>query len=222
MVGRLAAGAVPPNSHRRIGMRSRLLVIGTVVGAIVLFAWQSISNGVFRLPEKGLRQFPNDSGSASAAHAIRVLAPENGIYFSRYGVLSAVAISPDYGDKTQQFVSMMVKQVVIDLAVVFVLVLFADRLASASVWRTGLTYGALALASMGCIDVSNWVWWNFPLSYTLANVADQVIGFFLVGLTIAAIGRRYTRVEVETAERQGVKAGAAPKSGLGSGVGVGR
>jgi len=199
-------------------MRSRLLVIGTVVGAIVLFAWQSISHGVLGLPEKGLRQFPNDSGAASVAHAIRAIAPANGIYFSRYGVLSEVDISADYADKTQQFGSMMVKQVVIDLAVVFVLVLFLDRLASASVWRTGATYSALALAYMGCIDVSNWVWWNFPLSYTLGNVADQVIGFFLVGVTIAAIARRYTPVEVETAERQGVKAGAAPKSGLGVGV----
>lgn len=188
-------------------MRSRLLVIGSLAGAIVLFAWQSISHGVFGLPEHGLREFPSDSGTAAAAHVIRGLAPANGIYFSRYGVLAEVDIAPSYTDKTKAFASMMLKQFVIDLALVFVLVLFLDRLASASVWRTGATYSALAFAFMGAVDVSNWVWWNFPAAYTIGNVVDQVIAFFLVGLTIAVVGRRFTAPEATTAERAGVKAG---------------
>ena len=192
-------------------MRSRLVVIGTLAGALVLFAWQAISHGVFGLPEKGLRPFPNDSGTA-AAHAIRAVAPENGIYFSRYGVLATIGITPDYADKTKEFVSMMVKQLVIDVAVVFVLVLLLDRLAARSVWRTGATYSALALAYMGGLDVANWVWWNFPASYTVGNVVDQVIGFFLVGVTIAALARRVIGPDATTAERPGVKAGALAAS----------
>jgi hypothetical protein len=193
-------------------MRSRLLVIGTLVGALVLFAWQSLSHGVLGLPERGLREFANDSATASAARAVRAIAPQNGIYFSRHGVLAEVDISPDYSDKTKQFVSMMLKQVIIDIAVVFILVLFLDRLASYSIWRTGATYAALALAYMGGLDVANWVWWNFPASYTIGNILDQVIGFFLVGLTIAALGRRWMTPEVTTAERPSVKAGALPAS----------
>ena len=34
-------------------MRGRVIVMGTVVGALVLFAWQSISHGVLGLPGKG-------------------------------------------------------------------------------------------------------------------------------------------------------------------------
>jgi hypothetical protein len=199
-------------------MRGRLIVVGTVVGALVLFAWQSISHGVLGLPEKGLREFPNDSGTAAAAHAIRTLAPQNAVYFSRYGVLAAVGISADYADKTKQFVPMMVKQVIIDLTVVLVLVLLLDRVATGSIWRTAATYSALALAYMGCVDVSNWVWWNFPTSWTIGNLADQVIGFFLVGLTIAAICRRFEQPDVETAERPGVKAGTGPVGSFGVGV----
>lgn len=193
-------------------MRSRLLVIGTLVGALVLFAWQSISHGLLGLPEKGLRQFPGDSGTASAARAIRTIAPENGIYFSRYGVLAEVDISPRYDDKTRQFASMMVKQLAIDVAVVFVLVLFLPRLTSDKLWRTAAAYGALALAYTGGIEVSNWVWWNFPAPYTIGNMADQLIGFFLVGLTIAALGRRMLPPDATTAERPSVKAGAVPVS----------
>lgn len=196
-------------------MRSRLLMIGTVAGAIVLFAWQSVSHGLLGLPERGLRELPNDSLTASAAHAIRAVAPENGIYFSRYGVFAAVGITADYADKTKAFGPMMLEQLVVDLAVAFVLVLLLDRFAGESVWRTGVTYSALALAYMGCVDVSNWVWWNFPTSYTIGNVVDQVIGFFLVGLTIGALGRRLSEPSVETAERPGVKAGVVSKSEMG-------
>ena len=37
------------------------------------------------------------------------------MYFSPYGVFAAVDISADYADKSSQFVSMMVKQCVLDL-----------------------------------------------------------------------------------------------------------
>ncbi|HET7200138.1 MAG TPA: hypothetical protein VFI80_04915 [Burkholderiales bacterium] len=198
-------------------MRGRVIVIGTVVGALVLFVWQSLSHGVLGLPENGLREFPNDSGTAAAAHAIRAMAPQNAVYFSRYGAFAAVHISADYADRTKQFGSMMAKQAAIDLAMVFVLVLLLDRLAGGSVWRTATTYAALALAYAGGVHVSNWVWWNFPLAWTIGNVADQMIGFLLVGLTIAALRRRMEKPDGETAERQGVKAGA----GLGGTLGVG-
>jgi hypothetical protein len=199
-------------------MRPRPLLITTVVGALVLFAWQAVSHAALGLPEKGLRAFPNDSAT-TAAQSIRALAPQNGVYFSRFGVFAAVDISPDYADKTRQFASMMAKQVVVDLAIVFILALLVDRLAGASVWSTGLTYSALALAYMGCVDVSNWIWWNFPMSWTLGNVADQVIGFFLVGATLAALRNRLGEPVVRTAERAGVRApGGLPVNEPGSRV----
>jgi hypothetical protein len=138
-------------------MRSRFLVVATLIGAVVLFAWQAVSHGVIHLPEKGLTPFPTDS-MAVAAKSIRTLAPQNGMYFSAYGVLAAVDISGNYADKRQQFVSMMVKQFVLDLGVVLILALLMDRLADASVVRTGVTFSALALALMGMIDVANGIW----------------------------------------------------------------
>jgi hypothetical protein len=198
-------------------MRSRLLLIGTIVGALVLFAWQSVSNGVLQLPEKGTQPFPNDS-SGAPARAIRALAPANGVYFSRYGVFASIGISADYTDQTKQFGAMMAKQIVVDLAVVFVLALLLDRLAGASVWRTGVTYSALALAYMGCIDVSNLIWWRFPMSWTLGNLLDQVIAYLLVGVTLAAIAKRFAEPPVRTAERPGVPAqgGISSRSGVGA------
>ena len=200
-------------------MRSRFLVIGTLTGALVLFAWQTISHAAFGLPEKGLRPFPTDS-MAVAAHGVRALAPQNGMYFSPYGVFAAVDISADYADKSTQFVSMMVKQFVLDLGVVLILALLLGRIGDESIVRTGATYSALALAYMGMIDVANGIWWNFAASWTLGNMADQVISFFLVGATLAALRRRLGEPRTATAERPGVHAqGGLPPSDVGTRAG---
>src|SRR5689334_19636102 len=136
-------------------MRSRMLAMCTVAGAIVLFAWQIISHTAIKLPEQGLRVFPNDS-AAVAAHAIRAIAPENGMYFSAYGTFAAIDISASYADKRLQFVSMMVKQFAVNLAIAFFLALLLDRLnGGESVLRTGAVYSFLALAYMGFVDLSN-------------------------------------------------------------------
>jgi len=187
-------------------MRPRLLVIGTLAGTVVLFAWQSISHGVIKLPEMGLREFPKDSTSTATAQAIRALAPQNGVYFSAYGVFGAVHISADYADKRKQFGSMMGKQLALDLAVVFLLTLLVDRLRGESIVRTAGAYSVLALAWAGLIHVGNEIWWSFPTAWTLGNVADQAIAFFLVGATVAWLQRRFGEPRIETAERPGVYA----------------
>jgi hypothetical protein len=177
-----------------------LLVVGTLAGALVLFAWQTVSHEALHLPERGLRAFPNDS-SGSPAHVIRALAPENGVYYSARGVFAAVGMSADYADKTTQFVPMLLKQLLLDAVVALILLALIDRLGEESTLRTAATYGVLALAYQGFVDVSNAIWWNFPLGWTLGNMLDQMIGFFLVGLTLAALRKRFGDVGNETAER---------------------
>jgi len=193
-------------------VRPRLLALATLAGAIVLFAWQAVSHGVFKLPEKGLLVFPNDS-AAVAAHAIRALAPQNGMYFSGYGTFAAVDITPDYADKRPRFVSMMLEQFALNLAVVFLLTLMLDRFGGESILRTAMTYSMLALAYMGMVDVANGIWWNFSTAWTIGNMIDQVIAFFLVGATLAGIKRRFGEPKIETAERPGVRAQGGPKTG---------
>ena len=186
-------------------MRSRFLMIGTLVGALVLFAWQFISHGALQLPERGLKPFPTDS-LAVAAKGIRALAPQNGMYFSAYGVFAAVDISANYADKRRQFVSMMAKQLALDIAVVFILTLLMDRLGDPSVVRSGAIFGALALALMGMVDVANGIWWDYATAWTIGNLADHAVSFFILGTTLAALRRRFGDSRIETAERPGVRA----------------
>jgi len=184
-------------------MRSHFLVVGTLVGAVVLFAWLFASHAALGLPEKGLKPFPHDS--VAAAKSIRAVAPQNGMYYSPYGVLAAVDISSDYAHKGSQFVSMMVKQFLLDIGVVLILALLMDRLAEQSVLRTGAIFGALALAFMGLIDVANHIWWGYAMPWTVGNLIDQVISFFILGVTLSALSRRFAEPRIATAERQGVR-----------------
>jgi hypothetical protein len=154
-----------------------------------------------------MRVFPTDS-MAVAAHNIRALAPQNGMYFSAYGVLTAVDISADFADKRTQFVSMMIKQFVVNLGVVLILALLFDRIGDPSIVRSGAICGALALALMGMMDVGYYIWWNFSPAWTIGNVVDQVISFFLVGSTLAVLRRRFGEARIATAERPGVRAQA--------------
>ncbi len=108
---------------------------------------------------------------------------------------------------------MMLEQFALNLAVVFLLTLMLDRFGGESILRTAVTYSMLALAYMGMVDVANGIWWNFSTAWTIGNMIDQVIAFFLVGATLAGIQRRFDVPRTETAERPGVRAQGGPKTG---------
>ena len=52
----------------------------------------------------------------------------------------------------------------------------------------------LGLVGWMSITVSHWNWYGYPTDYTVAAALEEGIGWFLVGLALAAIVRR-ARVE---------------------------
>ena len=200
-------------------MRNRFLIIGTLVGTVVLFAWQTLSNAAIPWHMATMSEFASDS---AAAHAIRAAAPQNGTWFSKYGVLAAVAITPDFADKTAgaAIVPMLTKQLVLDLLVTLAVVALLLRLPSDGVVATGVTLSLGALAVGAVMQFSDWNWYGFGFSYALVNVIDQAIAFFILGVTLAALRRRFGEPEeIRTAERPGIRAQSGlPASGLGTKV----
>jgi hypothetical protein len=198
-------------------MSTRFLVVGTFVGAIVLFAWQTVSNAALPWHTATMTQFANDSATA---RTIRSAAPQNGVYFSNYGILAAVRITPTFSDLTASTAMgpMLAKQFGLDLVATVVLLLFLGRTPSEGAVRTGVTAALAALAVSAIIELSNAIWYGFTASYSLVNVVDQTIAFFLVGATLAALRVRMERV-APTEERPAVKAkGGLPTSGSGARV----
>ncbi len=167
-------------------MRVRFLLIGTVVGTVVLYAWQTASNVAIPWHAATMRAFANNGAAVQAIHGA---APENGVYFAPEGALVVVAFTPDLADKSKAMGPMLVNQAGIDLVVVFLLALVVLGLPSGAV-STALTLGLVGGAASVVTQLSDWNWYGFAAPYALVNVADLVIGFALAGLVLGAIAQR--------------------------------
>ena len=167
----------------------RFLLIGTIVTAIALFAWQSLSNTVIPWHAATMREFANNDG---VVQAIRASAPENGVYFSRQGILASVAMTPDLIDKTTLIGQMLGKQLIINLLVAFLMALVVLRLRPTSTVRAGTALAIAGLAGSALIELSNWNWYGFAASWSIVNVIDNTIQWFIAGFVLALLMRRLT------------------------------
>lgn len=193
-------------------MKTRSLVMCIVVATIVLFAWQAISNAVIpwhMRTEKALADT-----SVAAARALRAQMPTNGVYYSRYGVLAAVSMTRDMKDQTKNMGPPLARQLAIDVAVVWMLVLLALRTREPG---TAVGYAGVAafagLAGALAIQLSDWNWYGFSFPYACVNIVDITIGFWITGWVIGFMMLRENR-----------EAGVSVPTGAGygaSGVGAG-
>jgi hypothetical protein len=174
-------------------MNGRFLLIGTVVTAITLFAWQSISNTVIPWHQATMREFANND---AVVQTVRANAPERGVYFSPQGILASVALTPNLADRTALIGKMLGTQFVIDLVVALLLALVALRLRPTTMLGTATALGTAGLAASMLIEASNWNWYGFSLPWTAVNVVDHAIQWFLAGLVLAALMRRLAPVAV--------------------------
>lgn len=168
-------------------MSTRFLLVGTVVGAITLYAWQTLSNVAIPWHEATLHEFTNND---AVVQTLRSNAPVNGVYFSPQGVLAATSFTPDLADKTQLMNRPLGFQVVINLAAAFLLCLVVLRLPAAGAVATATTLAIAGLAAGVIIHFSDWNWYGFSFPYEAVNAIDHTIQFFLAGLVIAAIRRK--------------------------------
>lgn len=178
------------------------IVIATVVGAIVIFAWGFISHMATPLGEMGLDMLPGDQQILADVQAH---VTEPGFYFfpaivdnptdeqtaewtARYesGPRGALIYDPT-GDAP-----MSPKQLGIEFiagaAAAFILVMIA--IPARVNWLTGaLLGGAMGLFAWASIDLSYWNWYRFPTLFTEAQLIDQVAGWTITGLVVGIISR---------------------------------
>lgn len=184
-------------------MNVRFLLVGTIAGALLLFAWQTFSEVVLPWHEATQRSFANDS---AVVQAIQAGAPANGVYYSPRGVLAAVSIVPGVADKETLMGAMLVRQLVIDLVVMLLVCVLVTRLPVQSIVGSGITVAIGGLACALIIEASNWNWYGFSASFAAVNVVDQTIQFFLAGALGSLLARRLGPRPARTAEYVGVHA----------------
>ena len=172
-------------------MNTRFLVVGTLAAALTLYVWQVVSNVALPWHEATMHMWEGPTNDA-VVQAVRAAAPENGVYFSGQGILAAVSMRPDLADKTQMMGPMMAKQIGIDLVVGFLLALVVLRTGTTTPARTAATLGLVGLAAGLVTELSNWNWYGYDLAFSLVNVAELAVAWFLAGLTLAWVHRKFS------------------------------
>jgi hypothetical protein len=180
------------------------VLVGALVAGIVVFFWGSVSHMALPIGTMGIRQI---SGEDKVVTAIKDTISEPGFYFipgrdmskpqskseeaaytakMRQGPSGVMVIHPEgsEGISTGKLLTELGSSVVAALLAALVLTQV----------RSGYVGRVLVVTSMGLfgflsILVSYWNWYGFPTDFTIGAVLDEVIGWFLAGLVLAAIVR---------------------------------
>ena len=200
-------------------MKAKYLALATLAGGLALFGWETISNTALPWHMATMRAFTD---SNAVVQAIKANAPQNGVYVETHGVVAAVAFQPDMSDRTNLIGSMIGKQLVLDLALAFVLLLAFQRLPRATTRQYAWGSSVAALVVGASILMSNWIWYGFSASWTFVNLVDRMIGYALLGLVLGGLLNRWSPAKPTTDEWGGVKAQGGLPSQMGAPTGTRR
>jgi hypothetical protein len=174
------------------------LAIGAVVAAIVLFIWGFVANVLLPLGSTGVTGFPEEA----AVTALSATVPESGLYMSPWidFAESSEEAMEAYGEKATAgpviFMAYnhegqhpMSPQA---LGLQFVNVLVSCFLAALLLTQVSGGFGArfmtvLILGLFAGITVCGpqWNWYGFPTDYTVAQLLQHGIGWFLAAIPLA-------------------------------------
>lgn len=170
-------------------MNAKRFILGTVAGALALFAWETISNTAIPWHQATVRQFTD---STAVLQAIRANAPANGMYVDARGVVAAVALGPDLASRESLLALMLGRQLALDLFVAAVVLALFTRLPRMPTRHHALVTGLAALAVATSVFASHWNWYGFGAAWTVVNIVDRTIGYALMGLVLGALSNKWT------------------------------
>ena len=184
-----------------MGHVMRILLAG-FLGAVAMFVWLSIAHMATPLAQMGVSALPNEQTVIDAVHGTK-----SGLYIFPWSEDMSEA-----GQKAQQakldaggmgllvyrapgtVSASMGKPMVHEFLNELVQALIAAwLLAQAAVigYVRRVTFVTAVGVAVGIgTNVSYLIWYGFPGSYTIANIAMTVIGYFAAGLAIAAVLKR--------------------------------
>ena len=159
-------------------MKLKYLVSAALLGGLVSFAWGSIAHGAGLLPSLEPKAFTD---STSVVELVKANAPQNGIYRDVRGLFAAVAFRPDMSPKFASMTAPLLYQVVVEVAVAFLLAWALLRLPVWSAVGTGSLFATVGLAAGIQTLLPKAYWYGFPLATQLAELGTLVVGWFLIG-----------------------------------------
>jgi hypothetical protein len=194
--------------------------LAALLGGIALFIWSAFSHSVL-LIGAGFTPLPEEDKIVSILNSS---IKEKGLYFfpgkdfrhstpeqeatwlekSRTGPAGMLIYRPVGGDPFSA------NKLLIQLLTSFVttgIISFVVSLMAASYWERVAAITLLGLLTCSSVSIIYWNWYEYPTSFFVAQIVDQIVGFFLAGLLIAKIAtsRKACRGTADDAESPSVK-----------------
>jgi hypothetical protein len=180
--------------------RMMRVFVATLLGGIALFVWAAFSHSVL-LIGAGFRPLPEEDKIVSALNSS---IKEKGLYFFpgkdfrhstpeqeaawlekfRTGPAGMLIYRPVGGEPFSP------SKLLIQLLASFVtagIISFVVSLMAARYWERVAATALLGLLACSAVSIIYWNWYEYPTSFFVAQIVDQVVGFFVAGLVIAKI-----------------------------------
>ncbi|MFO0888180.1 MAG: hypothetical protein U0790_03425 [Isosphaeraceae bacterium] len=180
------------------------IIVGGVVGGVVIFFWGFVSHMLLPLGEMGLKSIPSEDGVAAA---IRKDVQEPGLYMLPGWDMSRPQTSEDMeahqakaakgpygfmvlypGGRDFSMGKRLGIELATNVACALLAAVIASQLRPGFLVRVGCVTLIGLLASIATL-VPYWNWYGYPTDFTLAQIAEHVVGWLLAGLALAILLR---------------------------------
>jgi hypothetical protein len=181
------------------------VLIATLAAAIVMFVWVSIAHIMTPLATAGISRMNNEPATIAAMQAAM---PADGLYMfpgmdtqakDRDAEMKAyqakARVNPSgmvvfHAPKADQGMTrQMIGEFIIELICVLLAAIVLNLANVPGFLGRVLVVTAIGLPAAAWTNLSYWLWYGFPTSYTLGAIAIQLIGFILAGVVLAALLR---------------------------------
>jgi hypothetical protein len=187
-----------------MGVQMRILIAG-LLGCIAMFVWTSIAHVATPLAYAGISKMADEPAVLSAMQS--GVGGKSGLYFFPW----VSPTDPKLMDKeaalsktnptgilfyhppgaSTNMTPMMIKEFAKELAQSLIAAFLLSMTMIAGFFRRTLFVTLIGAFAVLGTNVSYWIWYGFPLSYTLAAMTMELVGAFAAGLVIAWwFGRR--------------------------------
>ena len=186
-------------------MKGRI-ALAALLGGLTLFVWGALSHMVLQLGDAGMRAAPPAPGDQALLDTLHATLGEDGLYFFP-GMDMAKrgddATMKEWAERTETnphgiiiynnaAYGGMGGQLAVEFVTDVGVALLAAILLS---WTLGCCAGLACrvgfVTLLGLLTayrpIQHWNWYEFPCTYTCAQVADGVLGFLLMGIVISLV-----------------------------------
>jgi len=166
----------------------------SIVGGIIVFLWVMISWMILPMHKNSLHKFTDESEVTSC---LTRYAPSDGVYvipswdqIEKNGspkdspfILVNMRRGVDYTNMTRNIIWGVITQIVAAAFITYLLL----RAKAMKYWKRVwfVTVVGIIVAILGVVP--SWNWWFFPTGWSILEIFDLIIGWFLGGLVIAKL-----------------------------------